>query len=39
MLNDHEKQLFSLRVRMTPSIYDDLYRFFDFMKHNVNEKN
>ena len=39
MLNDSEKQLYSLRVRMTPSVYDDLYRFFDFMKHNVNEKN
>ena len=39
LLNDTEKQLAALRIRITPSIYDDLYRFFDFMKHNVNEKN
>ena len=28
-----------MQIRVTPSIYDLLWRFFDFLKHNVNEKN
>ena len=39
LLNDKEKQLEALSRRITPTVYDKLYRFFDYMKHNVNEKN
>ena len=26
-------------MRLTPSVYDPLFRFFDFMKHNTGERN
>ena len=38
-MTEKEKVLREARIRLTPSIYDPLWRFFDFMKHNINESN
>ena len=38
-LTEKEKILREARVRITPHIYDPLFRFFDFLKHNTGETN
>ena len=38
-LTEKEKKLAEMRIMITGTTYDQLWRFFDFMKHNVNEKN
>ena len=37
-LTEKEKKLVEQRVILTPAVYDILWRFFDFHKHNTNEK-
>ena len=37
MLTVKETKLQNWRVQLTFEFYDPLYRFFDFMKHNVKE--
>ena len=39
LLSAKEKKLAEMRLMITGMVYDDLFRFFDFCKHNVNEKN
>lgn len=39
LLTEKEKTLREARVRITPHIYDPLFRFFDFLKHNTGETN
>lgn len=34
-----EQKLATMRVSMTPTVYDQVFRFFDFLKHNTTEKN
>ena len=38
-LTDKEKKLEEIRIMITGTTFGELFRFFDFMKHNVNEKN
>ena len=38
-LTDKEKKLEELSIMITESVYNKLWRFFNFVKHNVNEKN
>lgn len=35
---EKEKKLQEMRVILTPQVFDPLWRFFEFHKHNVNEK-
>ena len=38
LMTKKEKSLIQYRALMTPTIYDPLFRFFNFLKHNVNEE-
>ena len=38
-LTEKEKKLAEMKIMITGTTYDQLWRFFDFMKYNVNEKN
>ena len=38
-LSDREKKLDEFKIMITGSTFDELFRFFDFMKHNTNERN
>ena len=39
MLSEREKYLNRMRLLLKEPVYNDLFRFFDFLKHNDKEKN
>ena len=39
LLTEKEKNLKELKIKVTPSVYEQLWRFFSFMRYNVNESN
>ena len=38
-MTEKEKNLKELKIKVTPSVYEQLWRFFSFMRYNVNESN
>ena len=39
LMSEKEKNLNRMRIILREPVYDDLFRFFDFLKHNAKEKN
>ena len=35
---EKEKKLIHMKVQLTPTVYDELFRFFTFLKYNLNEQ-